>query len=216
MSEPTSSTPHPLLNLLDSAARGDFPPTDGQAVLLPPLNGGQQAVVSFTAHAVLATQLTEAELADLQLDGYGRALHPRTLSRLAGEYGRIGVVDVMMVAFGTGLPGSDGASLTRRDDLREHPRVKHATALRRDVRVFGDNRGLVTLAKGLAGRTELSIEVTGEHGTGLGRSLLSDALSLVPAREPVFAAVSPGNARSLRAFLAVGFVPLGSEVVIAH
>jgi hypothetical protein len=32
--------------------------------------------------------------------------------------------------------------------------------------------------------------------------------------EPVFAAVSPGNARSLRAFLAAGFVPLGSEALI--
>ena len=41
-----------------------------------------------------------------------------------------------------------------------------------------------------------------------------DALSLVPAGEPVFAAVSPGNARSLRAFLAVGFYPIrhGGEV----
>jgi hypothetical protein len=31
----------------------------------------------------------------------------------------------------------------------------------------------------------------------------------------VFAAVAPGNARSLRAFLAEGFVPLGSEVIFA-
>jgi hypothetical protein len=48
----------------------------------------------------------------------------------------------------------------------------------------------------------------------LGRSLLEDALALVPHGEPVFAAVSPGNARSLRAFLAAGFVPLGSETII--
>jgi hypothetical protein len=46
------------------------------------------------------------------------------------------------------------------------------------------------------------------------RCLLSDALGLVPRGEPVFAAVAPGNARSLRAFLATGFVPLGSEVLI--
>jgi hypothetical protein len=30
----------------------------------------------------------------------------------------------------------------------------------------------------------------------------------------VFAAVSPGNARSLRSFLAAGFVPIGGEVII--
>jgi RimJ/RimL family protein N-acetyltransferase len=32
--------------------------------------------------------------------------------------------------------------------------------------------------------------------------------------EPVFAAVSPGNARSLRALLACGFTPIGSEVLL--
>lgn len=37
---------------------------------------------------------------------------------------------------------------------------------------------------------------------------------LVSANDFVFAAVSPGNARSLRAFLAQGFVPVASEVII--
>lgn len=59
--------------------------------------------------------------------------------------------------------------------------------------MYGDERGLLTL------------------GRGWSRSLLSDALALVPAGEWVFACVSPGNARSLRAFLGVGFRPLGSE-----
>ena len=31
---------------------------------------------------------------------------------------------------------------------------------------------------------------------------------------PVFAAVSPGNARSLRTVLALGFAPVGSEVLL--
>jgi hypothetical protein len=93
--------------------------------------------------------------------------------------------------------------------------VRHALAIRTGVRVFGDERGVVTLASGLAGRLEVSIEaVPGGQGRGAGRALLVDALSLVPAGEPVFAAVSPGNARSLRAFLAVGFTPIGSEVLI--
>lgn len=82
--------------------------------------------------------------------------------------------------------------------------------------MYGDARGLVTLADGLAGRRELSIELwSPEDGTRhRGRSLLADALTLVPAGEPVFAAVAPGNARSLRSFLACGFQPLGSEVVL--
>jgi hypothetical protein len=54
------------------------------------------------------------------------------------------------------------------------------------------------------------------RGTGGSPRLqpLTDALLLVRKGEPVFAAVSPGSARSLRAFLACGFTPIGSEVVL--
>ena len=38
---------------------------------------------------------------------------------------------------------------------------------------------------------------------------------LVPPGEAIFAQTSPGNAASLRALLAAGFVPLGSEVIFA-
>ena len=61
----------------------------------------------------------------------------------------------------------------------------------------------------------MSIEVNPEgQGRGWGRTLIAEARGLVPPGEPLFAAVSPGNARSLRAFLACGFTPLGSEVLI--
>ncbi|HEV7625968.1 MAG TPA: hypothetical protein VGO89_05685, partial [Streptomyces sp.] len=123
--------------------------------------------------------------------------------------------DATLVARGTGGRGTT-QRLPQRTDLDEHPRVRHARELRTHVRTYGDERGLVTLAEGLAGRLELSTELHGTQGAGrqLGRSLLGDALSLVPEGEPVFAAVSPGNARSLRAFLAAGFTPIGSEVVL--
>jgi hypothetical protein len=71
----------------------------------------------------------------------------------------------------------------------------------------------VTLSLVLAGRLELSLEVV-DQGNGVGQSLLADGLHLVPAGEPVFAAVSPGNVRSLRLFLTAGFRPIGSEVII--
>lgn len=200
----------PLLAALLAAADGSFPPVDGRAVLLPPLPGGLSAVVSFTGHALLATPLTAADLADLPLDGYGGALAPAVLTRLSGERGHVGVLDVTLVGRGTG-----GGTLPRRRDLAEHPRVRLALELREDVRVHADGRGLVTLARGLAGRTELSVEVEPSRaGTGAGRALVQEALALAPAGEPVFAAVAPGNARSLRAFLGLGFVPLGSEVVL--
>ena len=192
---------HPLLDVLRSAARGEFPPADGKAVYLPPLPRGVAAVVSLTGRAYLATDRRVPGL-----DGFGSALRPEVLRRLAGER-EVGTLDVTLVATGAG-----GGALPSRADLDDHPRVRYARALRDEVRVYGDERGLVTVAVGLAGRTEMSVAA---DVPGTGRSLIREALGLVPAGEPVFAAVAPGNARSLRAFLAEGFVPLGSEVIIA-
>jgi hypothetical protein len=195
---------HPLLAVLHDAAHGVFPPADGQAVFLPPLAGGVSAVVSLTGRAYVASARRVPGL-----DGFGSALWPAALAALAGPGGEVDTVDVMLAARGLG-----GGRLPVRTDLDEHPRVRRARAWRTDVRVHGDERGLVTVACGLAGRTELSVELTGAGERGAGRALIRDALGLVAAGEPVFAAVAPGNARSLRAFLAVGFVPLGSEVLM--
>lgn len=202
---------HPLLEVLHAAAAGEFPPVDGQVVFLPPLPRGQQAVVSLTGRAYLATDHRFPNL-----DGFGSALHPSVLSDLAGPTGEIGTLDVTLWATGGG-----GGALSPRPDLMAHPRVRHALTVRENVRVYGDARGLVTVAAGLAGRTEISVEVfpldrvpTGPHRVSAGRELIREAVRLVPAGEPVFAAVAPGNARSLRAFLAEGFTPLGSEVII--
>ncbi|SCK10000.1 hypothetical protein [Streptomyces sp. WMMB 322] len=205
--------PHPLLGLFLAAAGGRFPPADGGVTVLGPLPRGLECSVAFTGHAVIATSLPAEEVEAMRPDGFGGSLSPDVLRALAGPAGTIGCVDATLTARGTGgtprLPG--------RPCLQDHPRVLHARELRTDVRTFGDERGLVTLAEGLAGRREISTELhdtAGNAGRGLGRSLVRDALSLVPAGEPVFAAVSPGNARSLRAFLAAGFTPVGSESVI--
>jgi GNAT superfamily N-acetyltransferase len=201
---------HPLLQLMLAAARGEFPPADGTFRVVPALGDGLECSVAFTGHAVIATDARTDAVAAHQPHGFGASLAPDFLRWLAGEHGWIGVIDATLVAAGRG-----GGTLPDRPDAAEHARVRHATDLRRDVRVYGDDRGVVTLAQGLAGRRELSIEAAPQRqGKGWGRSLLDDALGLVPPGEPVFAAVSPGNARSLRAFLAVGFVPIGSEVII--
>jgi hypothetical protein len=84
-----------------------------------------------------------------------------------------------------------------------------------DVRVHGDERDLITLAKDLAGRDEISIESPEANFVKSGgRSLLRDMLATWPEGQPLFAAVSPGNAGSLRAFLTAGFRPVESEVLI--
>jgi hypothetical protein len=47
----------------------------------------------------------------------------------------------------------------------------------------------------------------------LGRKVARAAAALVPAGEPLWAQVAPGNAASLRAVGAAGFVPVGAEVL---
>ncbi|MFI1287986.1 hypothetical protein ACH4VM_05745 [Streptomyces sp. NPDC020792] len=203
---------HPLLGMFLDAADGRFPPADGRVTVLPPLPGGLECSVAFTGHAVIATALPAPDVQAQGPDGYGASMAPDFLRYLAGPEGWIDSVDVTLVARGTSVP----RRLPERLDADDHPRVRRARNLRTDVRVYGDERGLVTLADGLAGRREMSIELNhpGSGAAGLGRSLLRDALTVPPAGEPVFAAVAPGNARSLRAFLAAGCTPLGSEVVV--
>ena len=46
-----------------------------------------------------------------------------------------------------------------------------------------------------------------------GRSLAQAAQTLIPAEHALFAQVAPGNAASLRAFLAAGYLPIGAEVL---
>ncbi|QMU75669.1 hypothetical protein GXW83_07885 [Streptacidiphilus sp. PB12-B1b] len=206
--------PHPLLRLLLDAADGRFPPVDGAVTVLPGLGRGIECSVAFTGHAVVATDLPEAAVRAQGPNGFGGSLAPDFLRWLAGPQGTIGEIDVVLVARGTRVPHST-SRLTLRRDVEQHPRVRYARAVRTRVEVYGDARGYVTLAQGLAGRRELSIEVDDPgSAAGAGRSLLADALALVPQGEPVFAAVSPGNARSLRAFLAAGFVPVGSETLL--
>ena len=223
-------TPHPLLAVLLDAAAGRFPPVDGAVDVLPPLEdgsgGGLECATAFTGHAVVSTALPASAVLERGPNGFGGAMAPDFLRWLAGPGGWIGELDLLLVAPGAGPTGPAGtagdhggagadAVVPRRSDLEEHARVRRARALRRDVEVYGDERGLVTLGRGPAGRRELSVEVpAGSEGRGRGRSLLADALALVPAGEPVFAAVTPGNARSLRAFLACGFTPVGSEVLL--
>ena len=208
-------TAQALLNLFTAAAAGRFPAVDGGVTYFGRPAPGLSAVVCVTGHAFVASDLSADALADLHLDGFGRALAPEVLLRLAGDDGVIGVIDALVVAHATG-PQPSTAPLPPRRDLAGHPRVRYAASLRQDVQVFGDERGFITLSSGLAGRRELSIELLSVAGAGAGRALLQAALALDPPGTPVFAAISPGNARSLRCFLAAGFVPIGSEVIIQH
>jgi hypothetical protein len=199
---------------------------------MAPAAMGTCAVVSFTSHAYVLTDLAPADLEGLELDGYGAASEANALVRLAAGR-QIGSLDVVLVTTGRGggvsrggaagvsdqgpwaLDRSHHVGLADRQDLEHHPRVERARHHRRDVRVLGDERGFVTIGSGLVGRTELSVELLDtEHNRGAGRDLIKRGLEAIHADMLVFAQVAPGNAASLRAFLAAGFVPIGSEVLI--
>lgn len=199
---------HPLLAFLTDAAEGRFPPVDGRVTVLPPLAGGWECSVAFTGHAVVATARSAAEVMSQRPDGYGASMSPDFLRWLAGPTGFTGVIDVMLFARGTGRP-----SLPVRADLDHHPRVQYARQYRSGVVVYGDERGLITIGAGLGGRRELSVEAS-SHNQGHGTALIAEAVNLTPEGELLFAAISPGNARSLRAFLGLGFTPIGSECLI--
>lgn len=201
-----------LARLLHDAANGHFPPADGSITVVPSDRlTGLHAVLSFTAHAVVVTDLDREGVLATGIDAYGGATDPAALLALAGSDRRCGVLDIALARHGTGLGATTLAPTTELDD---HPRVRYARTLRREVTVWADRTGLVALGRGLGGRWELGFELTGERpGTGHGGALLDQALGLVPADEQLFVACAPGNARSLKVLLAAGFVPFGSEVV---
>jgi RimJ/RimL family protein N-acetyltransferase len=207
-------TPHPLLAILHAAADGHFPPVDGGIEVLPPDEAGTWAIVEFTGHAFVLGEVELARVEAAGADGFGGAGHPDVLRLLAGDGGWIGCHDAVLVGR-TGLPPTE-PPLAVRTDLEDHPRVARAREHRRDVTVYGDDSGLVVIGRGLAGRTEVAVELAdpAAGGHGGGRQLIRRALAARHGQGWVFAQVSPGNAASLRAFLAAGFTPIGSEVLV--
>lgn len=199
---------HPLGELIAAASQDDFPPADGQVTVLPPVRRGRETVMAFTGHAVVATDLERQDVLARSPDGFGGAVAPRFLIWLAGQDGVIGSHDIVLVATGRG----DGTMPTR-PGLDTHPRVRHARSLRDGVIAYADHRGLITVGYGIGGLAEVSIEVPPDRrNAGLGRSLATAALGIIAPGQPVVAEVAPGNAQSLRAFLAAGFRPVGSAV----
>ena len=186
----------PLLETLLAAAAGRFPPPDGSTSVLPSPPGPCDAVIGFTAHHIVAADLPVDEvLARLPTDDIGAAMDVRFLAWFGERLGSTpGLLDVVLAAQPL-LDGSVQPSLVE-IDAPDHPRVDRAMRYRRGLRVFGDERrtAVITLGRGLAGRLEVSVEVDpGHRDAGLGRALAEAARTLVPADEPLFAQVSPGQ-----------------------
>jgi hypothetical protein len=208
-------TRHPLLDILYEAAAGRFPPQDEAAEILPSPPGPSDAVCAFTAHHVIATSLDpDVVRAHLPEDPFTGPLSPAFLHRLGEDLGSSpGSLDLVMAV--SGARPATSFSLRRVLD-GDHPRLARAARHRTRVTAYEppEGGGIVILGRGLAGRLELSVEVDApERDAGLGRTLIRAGLGEAPFGEPVYAQVAPGNAASVRAFLAAGFTPIGSEVL---
>ncbi|MER5733404.1 GNAT family N-acetyltransferase [Streptomyces sp. NPDC002138] len=206
-----------LGEILDAAARGQFPPPDGGTTIVAQERHRDAGVIAFTAHSVIFTDEDPAwvrsTLAGLDCDGLAATMNPRFLAAFLDRTGRRhDTTDLMTVA--DPLPGEPPLELRELAD-RDHPRVVRARARRDDVRVWAADGGVVVLGRGVAGRWETAIEVdeTVRH-RGLGRALATAARHLVPGRAPVWSQQAVGNARSIRAFQAAGFRPVGSEALL--
>lgn len=208
---------NPVLETLLAAARGEFPPADGRVEFVPPPPGLTQGVVAFTAHHVIAADVDPEEArARLDPDDLGAPVKGPFVAWLASRLDMdIGPYDNVLIAPDPPSVSAE-VELIERPDLLDDPMLARSKRVREDLRLYSDRdrRSIVLVARGFARRWEFGLVVDEEHRhAGLGRQLIAAAPSLVPAGEPVFAQVTPGNARSLRAFIAAGWRPIGGEVL---
>jgi hypothetical protein len=208
--------PDRLEAVLKEAAFGRPPAADGVVEVVPVAPESAPAVVAFTAHHVIAADVDPDEvLRRLPAGDLGAPMSASFLLWLAGWVGGApGVIDGVFATVGD---GSGPGELEEQVEAPDHPRVARATSHRRDVRVWSVDGGLVIVGRGLVGRWEVAYEVDAEaRNRGVGRRLAACARGLVPAGEPLFAQVSPGNAASVRSILAAGYRPIGAEVLFAR
>jgi GNAT superfamily N-acetyltransferase len=203
-----------ILGLLHAAARGTFPPEDGRTVVVGAAAGAQAAVLSFTAHHVVAADVPPDEvLAAIDPTNLNGPVAPSVLAWLAERTGlRAGSLDVVLAW----VPERAVAApvSVREVSPGEHPRIVRARRWRRDLRVFEGDDGLVVFGRGLADRLELSMEVApSRRRQRRARELVAAALAAAQPSEPVFAQVAAANAASLRALQPAGFAAVGAEVL---
>jgi GNAT superfamily N-acetyltransferase len=203
-----------LRDILDAAARGVFPPADGSTTVAPQASPRDAGVISFTAHSVVFTdedpRWVYDTLAAVPCDALAATMNPLFLAAFIERTGRTcETVDAMLVA--SPLPGEPPLPL-HEIAHGDHPRIAYARRRRAEVRAWETDGGVLVTGRGIAGRLEVSVEVDEDiRHRGLGRALVTAARHLTA--EPLWAQVTPGNARSMRTFQAAGYLPVGAEAL---
>lgn len=203
-----------LAALLAAAARGGFPPPDGAVTVLPQPSPRDAGVIALTGRHVVFADADPAWIRGLLPAGdLSAPLNPPFLAALCARLGRtVNNIDVLLAA--DPLPGAPPLPAAADGD-GTHPRLLRALRYRDGVRAWAVPGATVLLGRGVAGRWETAVEVEPDaRGRGLGRQLATAARHLVPPGESLWAQVAPGNAASVRAFLAAGFRPVGAEALL--
>jgi hypothetical protein len=189
-----------------SDVEAGFPvPADVPYLTVPQPGPRAAAVCAFTGVSVIAADVDPAWVADqLPADDLSAPLNPPFLHALEHKLGRrVNNIDLVLLA--APQPGPPPLAL-REVTASTHPRVRRAQRYRDEVRVWEteSGRGVVILGRGLAEA----------RGRGVGRTLAMAARHFLPEDRLVWAQIAPGNAASVRAFLAAGYDPIGAEALL--
>ena len=203
-----------LGELFRQLENGTFPPVNFEVTYLPQPSPREAAVVATTGHVFIAADAGTDWLDEhTPVNDPGAAFNPPFLRALELRLDRqVNNIDLMLSA-----PRSLGQPdlVLKPIEDQAHPRVRRALQYRDDVDVYACDGGVIAVGRGLGGRWEVGLEVDLEaRGRGLGRAMARAARHLVPADRPIWAQVAPGNAASLRAFMAAGYVPMGQEALL--
>jgi GNAT superfamily N-acetyltransferase len=203
-----------LAEILAAAAAGRYPPADGGVTIVPQPSDRDAGVVAFTAHAVVFTDADPGWVSgQLPPGDLSAPLSPQFLNSLCQHTART-AHSIDMLTCAAPLPGPPPVTLAP-EAGRNHARIARALRYRDDVRAWRADGGVVLIGRGVAGRWEVAIEVDQDRrGAGLGRALATSARHLVPGGATLWAQIAPGNAASVRAFLAAGFRPVGAEALL--
>jgi hypothetical protein len=205
-----------LSEILARAAAGSPPPPDGGLTILPQPSDRDAGVIAFTAHSVVFADVTADWVrARIPAGDLSAPMTPRFLQALAERLGRRAAgTDMLTVA--AALAGPPELRLAQVDGS-DHPRARRARHYRDDLAVWAGDGAVMLIGRGVASRWEVAVEVDpARRNEGIGRCAARAARHLVPAGEPVWAQISPGNVASMRAFLAAGFVPAGGEALLVQ